>query len=63
MRLRQLHGSAVGEALAEAEAEGVQVEPALVAQQLVQVVPEDQTGVGLLQQQLPHDSLPEPNRT
>lgn len=62
MRPGQLHGSAVDEALAEAEAKWVQVEPAPVAHQLV-LVPEGQTGVGLLQQQLSHRSFPEPNRT
>lgn len=60
----QLHGSAVNEALPEAEAKRVQVELALVAQQLVLVVPEGQTGVGLWQQQqLSGGSPPELDRT
>lgn len=63
MRPCQLHGCAVDEALAKAEAKGVQVEPAPVAPQLVLVVPEGQAGVGLLQQQLSRRSFPEPNRT
>lgn len=45
----QLHGSAVKEALPEAEAKRVEVE--LVTQQLVLAVPEGQTGVGLWQRQ------------
>lgn len=59
----QLHASAIDEALAEAEAERVLVEPAPVAQHLVFIVPEGQTGVGLFQQQLSHGSFSEPNRT
>lgn len=59
-----LHGSAVNEALAKAEAKRVQVELAPVTQQLVLVVPEGQARVGLLQQQqLSCGSPPELNRT
>lgn len=60
-----LLGSAVNEALAKAEAKRVQVELAPVTQQLVLVVPEGQTRVGLLQQQqqLSSSSPPELNRT
>lgn len=60
-----LHGSAVNEALAKAEAKRVQVELAPVTQQLVFIVPEGQTRVGLLhqQQQLSCGSPPELNIT
>lgn len=60
---RQPHGPAVDlDPPAKAEAKRVQVEAAPVAQQLVLVVPEGQAGLGLLQQQLSHRSLPETKR-